>query len=459
MSSVNKVEISYGQSNTFETESETAITSYIDALFKAPLLISQALVVGISFVNSFLFIRIMKKEPIFFKTNHNENLPGLFNDKLFITIIILCGAIILIMSTILIVYQASLLSFDLGLDLSSTFIILLSSSVGNIFIIKLITSTFIIALGILYYYAGKRFKFKILKLGQENSTRQKLKILKSSLTFCIILLILGSINIFSNSIQSHNAAVDFFPSLAIFVDWLHFMMVSIWVGGLFYISITLSRNLFIKEEAFKDHQPYIKYSKDSIILQFYLSTILRFSIISVISLGIIFITGLYMGVLHIQQPSSFFNSTYGNILILKLLLVFSMALLGGYHHFKIPILTNQKREKTTVINQLQNLKRFNNSLKIEYILGIGIIFISSFLTVTSPPQHESHNMNMMPMNPFRDSDMQKTTNTHSQPIYPFDETFSFMAFLLSISITILMILFVKRSWINLKLYNQSNPSK
>ena len=66
MSSFNIVEISHGQSTTFEAESETAITSYIDALFKAPLLISQALVVGVSFVHSFLFIPIIKKEPIFF---------------------------------------------------------------------------------------------------------------------------------------------------------------------------------------------------------------------------------------------------------------------------------------------------------------------------------------------------------------------------------------------------------
>ena len=96
-----------------------------------------------------------------------------------------------------------------------------------------------------------------MKLGQEkeeqqeqeqNLTRQKLQVLKTSLTFCISLLILGSINIFSNSIQSHNAAVDFFPYLAISVDWLHFMMVSIWVGGLFYISLTLSRKLFIQEK-------------------------------------------------------------------------------------------------------------------------------------------------------------------------------------------------------------------
>jgi copper transport protein len=459
---VNIFEISYSQNNTFE-ESQTAITSYLDALIKAPLLISQALVVGVSFVNLFLFIKIIKKEFIFFN-NHQNKIKNIFldtilNNKLFVAIIVVSGVIILSMSTISVVYQASLLSFDLGLDLWSTFIILLSSSVGNIFIIKLITSVFIISLGILYFFVGKRFKVKILKIEQkntqdkeqQNSKKQKLKILNIYIYFCISLSILGSINIFSNSIQSHNAAVNFFPSIAISVDWIHFMMVSIWLGGLFYISLNLSR-LFIKEKSLNFHyQSSIIYPQGvSISLQFYLITILRFSIIAVISLGIIFITGLYMGVLHLQQPSSLFNSTYGNTLIVKLLVVFSMAILGGYHHFRIPILINQKTEKTEV-NQLQKLKRFNKTLKIEYILGISIIFISSFLTVTSPPEHESHNMNMMAMNLYEDSDTQKMTDINNQI---FDKTFSLIALALSILIAILVVLFIKRGWTTLKLFNQ-----
>ena len=459
---VNIFEISYSQNITFE-ESQTAITSYLDALIKAPLLISQALVVGVSFVNLFLFIKIIKKEFIFFNNHHNKIknlfLDTILNNKLFVAIIVVSGVIILSMSTISVVYQASLLSFDLGLDLWSTFIILLSSSVGNIFIIKLITSVFIISMGILYFFVGKRFKVKILKFEQkntqdkeqQNSKKQKLNILNIYLYFCISILILGSINIFSNSIQSHNAAVKFFPSIAISVDWIHFMMVSIWLGGLFYISLNLSR-LFIKEKTLNFHyQSSIKYHQGAIItLQFYLITILRFSIIAVISLGIIFITGFYMGVLHLQQPSSLFNSTYGNTLIVKLLVVFSMAILGGYHHFRIPILINQKTEKTEV-NQLQKLKRFNKTLKIEYILGISIIFISSFLTVTSPPEHESHNMNMMAMNFYEDSDTQKMMDINNQI---FDKTFSLIALALSILIAILVVLFIKRGWTTLKLFNQ-----
>ena len=115
---VNIFEISYSQNITFE-ESQTAITSYLDALIKAPLLISQALVVGVSFVNLFLFIKIIKKEFIFFNNHHNKIknlfLDTILNNKLFVVIIVLSGVIILSMSTISVVYQASLLSFNIGL--------------------------------------------------------------------------------------------------------------------------------------------------------------------------------------------------------------------------------------------------------------------------------------------------------------------------------------------------------
>jgi hypothetical protein len=72
ISAVNIFETSYGQSTILEIESETTITSYLDALIKAPVLISQGLVVGMTFVNSFLLVWIMKKESIFFNNNDNE---------------------------------------------------------------------------------------------------------------------------------------------------------------------------------------------------------------------------------------------------------------------------------------------------------------------------------------------------------------------------------------------------
>ncbi len=444
------VETSYGQITTIESESETAaITSYTDAIIKAPLLIAQALIVGITFVHSSVFIPIIKKDSIFFN-NNNENFiwSSLTNNKQFIIIIIAGGAIILNMSTILIVYQASLLSSDLGLDLSSTLSILLSSSVGNIFIIKIVTSTIIIILSILYYYIAKtkgRWKYN----EKQNIKHQKIKTIKVSLTFCILILILDSINIFSNSIQSHSAAVSFFPYIAVSVDLLHFMMVSIWVGGLFYISL-ISRKLLIKVP--NPQHSSISFP-NSTNMHLFLSIILRFSIIAIISIGTIFITGLYMGLLHLQQPSSLLNSSYGNTLIVKLLLVFPMALLGVYHQFRLHKLINQKIW-IQVNQQLQKLKIFHKSLKIEFILGIGVIFTSSFLTITSPPQHdEIHNMDMEAWLPTEQSDLtKKITNSQN---YLFDQSFSFIVLVLSISIAISVIFFTRRSWLILKVYNQN----
>ena len=444
------VETSYGQITTMESESETAaITSYTDAIIKAPLLIAQALIVGITFVHSSVFIPIIKKDSIFFN-NNNENFiwSSLTNNKQFIIIIIAGGAIILNMSTILIVYQASLLSSDLGLDLSSTLSILLSSSVGNIFIIKIVTSTIIIILSILYYYIAKtkgRWKYK----EKQNIKHQKIKTIKVSLTFCILILILDSINIFSNSIQSHSAAVSFFPYIAVSVDLLHFMMVSIWVGGLFYISL-ISRKLLIKVP--NPQHSSISFP-NSTNMHLFLSIILRFSIIAIISIGTIFITGLYMGLLHLQQPSSLLNSSYGNTLIVKLLLVFPMALLGVYHQFRLHKLINQKIW-IQVNQQLQKLKIFHKSLKIEFILGIGVIFTSSFLTIMSPPQHdEIHNMDMEAWLPTEQSDLtKKIINSQN---YLFDQSFSFIVLVLSISIAISVIFFTRRSWLILKVYNQN----
>ena len=440
------VQTSYGQL-TIESKSETAITSYTDAIIKAPLLIAQALIVGITFVHSSVFIPIIKKDSIFFN-NNDENFiwSSLTNNKQFIIIIIAGGAIILNMSTILIVYQASLLSSDLGLDLSSTLSILLSSSVGNIFIIKIVTSTSIIILSILYYYIAKtkgRWKYK----EKQNIKHQKIKTIKVSLTFCILILILDSINIFSNSIQSHSAAVSFFPYIAISVDLLHFMMVSIWVGGLFYISL-ISRKLL----KVPNSQQYSKSFPNSTNIHLFLSTILRFSIIAIVSIGTIFITKLYMRLLHLHQPSSLLNSSYGNTLIAKLLLVFPMALFGGYHQFRLHKLINQKIW-IQVNPQLQKLKIFHKSLKIEFILGIGVIFTSSFLTITSPPQHdEFHNMGMVTSPPSEQLDSTKLNNSQN---YLFDQSFSFLVIVLSISIAISVIFFTRRSWLNLKVYNQN----
>ena len=44
---------------------------------------------------------------------------------------------------------------------------------------------------------------------------------------------------------SHSNSLDSFSSLAVSVDWIHFMSVSIWVGGLFYLTVLFTKRNFM----------------------------------------------------------------------------------------------------------------------------------------------------------------------------------------------------------------------
>jgi hypothetical protein len=132
-----------------------------------------------------------------------------------------------------------------------------------------------------------------------------------------------------------------------------------------------------------------------------------------------------------------------------------MGLLGGYHHFRLHKLINKKIWRQINL-QLQKLKIFEKSLKLEFIFGIGIIFTSSFLTITSPPQLDNfHNMDMMTL---PQSEQSNSTNTTNNQNHIFDKSFSFITLLLSISIAILVILFTRQGWLNLKIYNQNHQN-
>jgi copper transport protein len=96
-------------------------------------------------------------------------------------------------------------------------------------------------------------------------------------------------------------------------------------------------------------------------------------------------------------------TSYGQILVLKLALAFPLILIGRYNQLKIykytlrtsnllkdvdknteVILTHQYgQERTNIFESL------NKSLKIESLLGISVLIVASFLSVTSPPSLEA----------------------------------------------------------------------
>jgi copper transport protein len=422
---------SYSQVSSFEEPSSLmpqteTVTSYYDALLKAPLIVSQTAIVGIVFSHIF-FQRTIRNHFELFRDSYVGKLNDTINfrpEKILLIILLSCGIAILVSATSLFLLQALSLSSELGMDISTTFTILSSTPVGPVWNIRVVTSLIIIASSILFYIFEKKSSGRRGQTGLESNDDNSYSPLLKKKTgkkggaltngpFYIILLA-GAISIFSNSMVSHNTALSFYPSVAISVDWLHFMAVSVWLGGLFYIStILLMRiRLSIRKNDNIDGTKSRSFDVNTVHdTSYFLALLLPyFSLIATISLGIIGITGLYMAWIHLHTAEAIFTSSYGNILAVKLLLILPMVILGGYHqirlHSSLMTVANlskggqEQQEKEVKAHNMRSIndrernrfplqhdpsRKFSKTIKIESLIGIGVLVAASFLTITSPP--------------------------------------------------------------------------
>ena len=401
------------------------VTSYYDALLKTPLIVSQTAVVGVVFSHIF-FQRVIRNHfPLIrYRDNTNTVIPDdtvyLRPLKRLIIILLSCGIAILLSATSLFMLQAVSLSSELGIDISTTFTILSSTPVGPVWNIRVITSLIIIASSITCYIFEKKSSIKKGQTDPKNNdsnpfsykTGKKRGILFNGLLY--IILLAGAVCIYSNSMVSHNTALSFLPSLAIAFDWFHFMAVSIWLGGLFYITLILLMTIRLSIKKNGNTDGTISGSFDVNTLHdssYFLALLLPyFSLIATISLGIIGVTGLYMAWIHLHTVDAIFTSSYGNILTIKLLLILPMVILGGYHQIKLhgslmtvaslnkggrdkqgerinaySMESSNDRKRGTFPFQYDPSEKFSKTVKIESLIGIGVLVAASFLTITSPP--------------------------------------------------------------------------
>jgi putative copper export protein len=470
---------SYSQISSFEEPSSLipqteTVTSYYDALLKAPLIISQTVIVGLVFSHMF-FQRVIRNR---IQLNHNKDNSGteMIDDdvnsylrpikRLFI-ILLSCGIAILLSATSLFLLQVLSLSSELGMDISSTFTILSGTPVGPVWSIRVVTSLIIIGSSIFYYISEKKFSTKKGQMGLDiNSSPSLMKkavrkgrILTNGLLYVIMLA--GAVSIYSNSMVSHNTALSFLPSLAISLDWFHFMAVSIWLGGLFYISSILLLWMKLSIRGTVSSSVDFRTVYDT---SYFLALLLPyFSLIATISLGIIGVTGLYMAWIHLHTADAIFTSSYGNILAIKLSLILPMVILGGYHQIKlhgslmmVASLNKgeqeQQKEKTsaegkdssydhktgTFLLQYNPSERFSKTIKMESLIGIGVLVAASFLTITSPPSISDQESTGSPQNTAGEIENQ-------QDYTPSLDSFTILAIILSLAVLFGSIIYFRKS--------------
>lgn len=170
------------------------------------------------------------------------------------------------------------------------------------------------------------------------------------------------------SLNSHSAANPLWPGLTLFMDWLHLIGVSAWIGGLLVMAVLLPRlNPGQRRDA-----------------------LIRFSAVATLSVAVLTLTGLYSAAVQLNRFEDLWESEYGRWLLIKLAIIGVLLILGALNN----LVLNPKRLKQIKVLPLAIRRTLANEnaagqvqrrILIESLLGIGVLLTVGFLTASSPP--------------------------------------------------------------------------
>jgi hypothetical protein len=149
-----------------------------------------------------------------------------------------------------------------------------------------------------------------------------------------------------------------------------------------------------------------------------------------------------MAWIHLHTAGALFDTMYGNVLIIKLSAILPMVVLGGYHQFRLHdslVLVakigkggkkSNDSKRSSAANtssgsnslQADPFAKFSKTIRIESFIGMGILFITSFLTITSPPS----------VSMAENSNLNGSTTTENE--MPSFDAFAILVFILSAAV-------------------------
>ena len=154
-----------------------------------------------------------------------------------------------------------------------------------------------------------------------------------------------------------------------FLTWIHITSAAIWVGGSLFIGAVFA--------------PILKKMSMSVQerLQLMIKVGRRFNKIAIPSLIILMATGMYQVHLVLQKPDILYDTGYGNVLIIKMILVAALIVTYAIHvriirkDVEDQIMNNQIPE-----TQLQKLRKKIIILgEITVVLSVIILFLAALL--------------------------------------------------------------------------------
>ena len=153
------------------------------------------------------------------------------------------------------------------------------------------------------------------------------------------------------------------------LTWIHLVSAAIWVGGSLFIVIVFSPLLKTMTNSLQERmQIMIRVGK-------------RFNIIAVPALIIMMVTGLYNSHLILGKPTILFETSYGQFLVIKIILVIVLIIVYAVHVRVIrkdveeKIMSNQMSEP-----EIQKLRKKIIILgEITVVISLVILFLASLL--------------------------------------------------------------------------------
>ena len=182
----------------------------------------------------------------------------------------------------------------------------------------------------------------------------------------------------SISLTAH-AATDAHPTIPVISDWIHLIGMSFWLGGLPYLFTGL-RKIWNLEGV-------LRTKLTSICTE-------RFSLMALVSVAAIGITGLYAAYLRVGSFQALYTSIYGEALLLKQVFVGLLLLLAAFN--LLIISPRLKTARLAGTSQTALVARFGRMVLAEIILGSLLLLSVSLLTYLppakfSPPSFELNN--------------------------------------------------------------------
>jgi copper transport protein len=158
------------------------------------------------------------------------------------------------------------------------------------------------------------------------------------------------------SLSGHSAADAGSSWVSELADWIHLSAASLWVGGLIQlVAVVWPAAPELRREVF-----------------------LRFSRYATGLVGLLLAAGVYLSIVRLPRLADLWDTTYGQILLVKLGLVSVALLWGAFHQFAIkPLL---RRGATGGL-----LTRLPRSLLGESLVGTSVLLVAAILVDSKPP--------------------------------------------------------------------------